>query len=63
MQRARWNRPSCLVMLGLLALLLAALAWLASGDPLRTPSPTSVPKETQTYDTDVPSPKKPSGGR
>lgn len=61
MQRARWTRPSCLVMLALLALLLAAIAWLASGDALRTPSPTAVPKETPTYDTDVPSRKTPGG--
>ncbi len=56
MHRARWNRPSCLVMLALaLALLLvAAVAWFASGELLRTPSPTAIPKETQTYDTDVP---------
>lgn len=59
MQRARWNRPSCLVMLVLLVLLLAVLAWLASGEALRTPSPQSVPKETSTYGTDVPSPEKP----
>ena len=62
MQQAQWKRPSCLVMLVLLVLLLAALAWLASGDPLRTPSPTAVPKESSTYDTDVPSPK-PGEGR
>jgi hypothetical protein len=43
-------------MLGLLALLLGALLWLIAGDPLRTPSPTAVQKETTTYDTDVPSP-------
>lgn len=63
MQRARWTRPSCLVMLVLLALLLAAFAWLISGDALRTPAPTSVTKETPTYDTDVPSPEKPATGR
>ncbi|HEX8216615.1 MAG TPA: hypothetical protein VF577_04030 [Allosphingosinicella sp.] len=62
MQRAQWNRPSCILMLALLALLLGALVWLISGDPLRTPSPTSVPKETSTYDTDVPS-SKPGDGR
>lgn len=62
MQRARWNRLSCLVMLALLVLLLGALAWLALGDPLSTPSPTAVPKETSTYDTDIPS-SKPSDGR
>ena len=62
MQRARWKQPSCLVMLALLALLLGALVWLLSGHPLRTPSPTAVPKETTTYDTDVPSPK-PGNGR
>ena len=62
MQRAQWKRPSCLVMLALLAVLLGALVWLVWGDPLRTPSPTAVPKETTTYDTDVPSPK-PGDGR
>jgi|GEM_PF-2460470 len=62
MQRARWTRPSCLIMLALFVLLLGALVWLISGDPLRTPSPTAVPKETSTYDTDVPSPR-PGDGR
>jgi hypothetical protein len=62
MQRARWSRPSCLVMLGVLALLLAAFGWLVSGYALRTPSPTSVPKSSPTYDTDVPSREKPGGG-
>jgi len=56
MQRARWNRPSCLIMLALLVLLLGSLVWLIFGNPLRTPSPTAVPKESTTYDTDVPSP-------
>ena len=63
MQGARWNRPSCLIMLALLALLLGAIVWLASGEALRTPSPTAVPKETTTYATDLPSPAKPGGGR
>ena len=55
MHRARWNRPSCLVMLAVATLLLAALVWLAIGDPLRTPNPMTVTKESPTYDTDVPS--------
>ena len=50
MQHERWKRPSCLIMLALLALLLGALAWLISGYALRTPGPASVPKETSTYD-------------
>jgi hypothetical protein len=62
MQHARWKRPSCLIMLALLTLLLGALLWLISGYALRTPSPASVPKETSTYDTDVPS-SKPGDGR
>jgi cytoskeletal protein RodZ len=61
MQREKWKRPSCLLMLALLAVMLAALAWLVSGYALQTPSPTSVTKSTTTYDTDVPSPEKPSG--
>jgi hypothetical protein len=60
MQCAQWKRPSCLVMLVLLALLLAALAWLVSGEALRTPSPQSVTRETPTYDTNVPSEKPPA---
>lgn len=63
MQRARWTRPSCLVMLGMLALLLAAFVWLVSGQALRTPAPTAVPKASPTYDTDVPSQDKPASGR
>ena len=63
MQRARWTRPSCLVMLVLLVLLLAILGWLVSGYALRTPAPTSVTKSTSTYDTDVPSPDTPGDGR
>lgn len=60
MQRARWNRPSCLVMLGVFAALLGVLAWLAFGGAPRTPSPESVTRETPTYDTDVPSSAPPS---
>lgn len=55
MRRARWNRPSCLVMLALLALLVGALVWLVSGEALRTPNPAAVTESTPTYDTDVPS--------
>ena len=62
MQRARWTRPSCLVMLALLLLLVVAIAWLASGDALRTPNPATVTKSTPTYDTDVPASEKPGGG-
>ena len=47
-----------LIMLALLALLLGALVWLISGDPLRTPSSTPVPKKSSTYDTDVPPPNR-----
>lgn len=59
MQRARWSRPSCLVMTVLFVLLLAAIAWLASGDLLRTPSPQSVPRPSGTYDTDIPASNQP----
>jgi hypothetical protein len=59
MQRARWTRPSCLVMTILFVLLLAAIALLASGYLVRTPSPTAVPRESQTYDTDTPSQRDP----
>jgi len=55
MGRPSLKRPSCIVMIVIGVLLLAAIAWLASGYALRTPSPTSVPKESTTYDTDVPS--------
>ena len=61
MQRARWSRPSCLVMLALFVVLVAAIVWLASGDALRTPGPSSVTKSTPTYDTDVPPSEKPGG--
>ena len=61
MQRARWRRPSCLVMLALLVLLLAVLAWLVSGEALRTPNPSTVTKATSTYDTDVPASEQPGG--
>jgi hypothetical protein len=61
MQRARWTRPSCLIMLVLSVLLVAAIALLASGILLRKPNPATVTKETTTYDTDVPSPQKPGG--
>jgi hypothetical protein len=60
MQRARWTRPSCLIMLALAVLLVGAIAFLASGVLLRTPNPASVTKETTTYGTDVPS-QKPAG--
>ena len=59
MQRARWTRPSCLVMTILFVLLLAAIGLLASGYLVRTPSPTAVPAESQTYDTDTPSQRDP----
>lgn len=62
MQRARWRQPSCLIMILLFVLLVGAIAWLASGSMLRTPAPTSVPRETTTYDTDVPS-QRDAGGR
>jgi hypothetical protein len=52
-----------MVMLAMLAVLLAAIVWLASGDALRTPAPGSVTKATPTYDTDVPSRKTPGGNR
>ena len=61
MKRARWTRPSCLVMLAIFVVLLAAIAWLASGDALRTPSSSSVTRATPTYDTDVPPSEKPGG--
>ena len=61
MQRANWSRPSCLVMLALFVVLVAAIVWLASGDALRTPSPSSITKSTPTYDTDVPPSEKPGG--
>lgn len=54
MQRVRWSRPSCIVMLILFAVALAALAWLVSGSALKTPNPASVTRETPAYDTDVP---------
>jgi hypothetical protein len=47
-------------MLGMFAVLLGVLAWLAFGGAPRTPSPESVTKETPTYDTDVPSSAPPS---
>lgn len=59
MQRARWSRPSCLVMAILALLLVAAIGVLASGYLLRTPNPTAVPRETSTYDTDTPSRREP----
>lgn len=62
MERARWRRPSCLVMMALLVLLLAALAWLASGDALMTPNPSQVTRDTPAYDKDVPSDAQPGGG-
>lgn len=62
MQRARWTRPSCLIMTILFALLIAAIAWLASGYLLSTPAPTAVTRETPAYDTDTPSPRQ-GGGR
>lgn len=55
MRGQQWKRPSCLIMLAVLALLLAAIAWLASGSALMTPNPQTVTKATPTYDTDVPS--------
>ena len=55
MHRARLTRPSCLIFILLFAIGIAIIGWIVFGDPLRTPGPTSVPKETQTYDTDVPS--------
>jgi hypothetical protein len=61
MQRARWRQPSCLIMMVLFVLLVAAILWLASGYMLRTPAPTAVPRETTTYDTDVPSQRSPGG--
>lgn len=60
MQREQWNRPSCLIMLAVLVLLLGVLGWLAFGGAPRTPSAESVTRETPTYDTDVPSPAPPS---
>ena len=63
MQRARWRKPSCLVMIVLFVLLIGAIAWLASGEALRTPNPASVTKSTPTYDTDVPAGEQPDGGR
>ena len=59
MKRARWSRPSCIVMMLLFALLIAAIAWLASGYLLRTPSPGAVTRETPAYDTDTPSKTQP----
>jgi len=38
----------------LFVLLIGAIALLASGYLLRTPSPQAVPRETSTYDTDIP---------
>ena len=61
MQHARWKRPSCLVMIVLFVLLVGAIAVLASGYLVRTPSPTAVLRETSTYDTDTPSQVDPSG--
>ncbi len=61
MQRARWTRPSCLIMLALFVLLVAALVWLVSGEPLRTPNPATITKATPTYDTDVPPSEQPGG--
>ena len=55
MDRARLSKPSCIVMLLLFAIAIALLVWLIFGSPPRTPSPTSVTRETPTYDTDVPS--------
>jgi hypothetical protein len=46
----------------LFVLLVGAIFWLASGYMLRTPAPTAVPRETQTYDTDTPS-GRPGGQR
>jgi hypothetical protein len=63
MQRARWSRPSCLVMLILALLLVAAIAVLASGYLLRTPSPSAVPRESSTYGTDKPSRADPAAPR
>ena len=60
MHRARWSRPSCLVMTILFVLLIGAIVLLASGYLLRTPSPTAVPRESSTYDTDTPSQRDPS---
>jgi hypothetical protein len=54
MDRARWTRPSCLVMLALLAIVIATFLWLVSGEALRTPNPATVTKATTTYDTDIP---------
>ena len=62
MHRARWSKPSCIVMMLLFVLLVGAIGWLASGYMLRTPSPTAVPRETPAYDTDTPA-KPPPGGR
>ena len=59
MHRARFTRPSCIVFLLLFAIVLGVLIWLAFGSPLRTPAPTAVPKETTTYDTDIPSSDRP----
>jgi hypothetical protein len=41
-------------MIVLFVLLVGAIGVLASGYLLRTPSPTAVPRETPTYDTDTP---------
>ncbi|HEX8525619.1 hypothetical protein [Allosphingosinicella sp.] len=54
MESARWSRPSCIVILLLLAAAIGILVWLIFGSPARTPSPTSITTETPTYDTDVP---------
>jgi hypothetical protein len=48
-------------MIVLFVLLLAAIGVLASGYLVRTPSPTAVPRETSTYDTDTPSQREPTG--
>jgi hypothetical protein len=62
MRRAHWSKPSCIVMMAAFVLLIAAIAWLASGYLVRTPSPGAVTRETPEYDTDTPS-KTPSDGR
>jgi lipopolysaccharide export system protein LptC len=59
MGRPSLKRPSCIVQLVLLAIILAAFGWLVSGYALRTPNPSTVTKETPTYDTDVPSQRDP----
>ena len=61
MQHARWKRPSCLIMIVLFVLLIAAIGVLASGYLVRTPNPTAVPRESSTYDTDTPSQQPPTG--